>query len=505
MRTQLSRRRADKGVMRVRSHVPLVPLLTLGILLVAACSKTNPAVCCTTASDCAAVGLKDPKGCSDGLLCRGNQCIAETCATSADCDASAPYCASGSCEMMCMDDSQCPGFGQDTSDTFCVSGACVACRAGMNDCPTTAPVCDMGTCRACTADSDCASAVCDVDSGMCVAEDQIRYAGPSGNDANACTHAAPCTITKALNLVDAQHLWVRMLPGSYMPATVSIVNTNVKLVATGATLLNAGLSVGAQSDVDVRGLTVDASTQSVPITGIFCQPMNGAARLRLRAVRVQMNPNVSTAAALDSEALCNLQVSNSSFFGLTQFADQSSSVIDRSRFEGYWSVFANKANDSLTLHVTNSILVDPQLSPNLTPQVPGALSLYFAYDTLYTNKSTTILALCTGNGSGVAATSTVFFDNIFYAPNAFNAFAATSACTADTNVIYPEPPTVNSGTMAIVQDPKLVDPANGDFHLQAASPAIDAAKVTASDPPVDYDGTTRPQGTRDDIGAFEFK
>ena len=233
--------------------------------------------------------------------------------------------------MQCTDDSQCPGFGQQSSDTFCVSGACVSCRAGMNDCPATAPVCDMGACRACTADADCESTICDVDSGMCVAQVDVIYAGPAGTDADACTLSAPCTIAKALNLVDAQHLWLRMLPGAYMPPSISITNTNVKIVATGATL-----------------------------------------------------------------------------------------------------------------------------------------------------------------------------DNVFSAPNLPNAFAA-NGCTGDTNVVHPEQVTANPGTNAILQDPMLVDPVNGDFHLQAGSPAIDAAKVTASDPPVDYEGTTRPQGPRDDIGAFEAK
>ncbi|HLM83630.1 MAG TPA: LamG-like jellyroll fold domain-containing protein [Candidatus Bathyarchaeia archaeon] len=52
-------------------------------------------------------------------------------------------------------------------------------------------------------------------------------------------------------------------------------------------------------------------------------------------------------------------------------------------------------------------------------------------------------------------------------------------------------------------DPKFVNVANKDFHLQSASPAIGAA--LASDAPgSDFDGLTRPQGTGYDAGAFEY-
>jgi hypothetical protein len=53
-------------------------------------------------------------------------------------------------------------------------------------------------------------------------------------------------------------------------------------------------------------------------------------------------------------------------------------------------------------------------------------------------------------------------------------------------------------------DPKLAGPASNDYHLQLNSPAIDAADPAATPTP-DFDGTSRPQGARSDMGAFEFK
>ncbi|MCB9768465.1 MAG: hypothetical protein H6752_09735 [Candidatus Omnitrophica bacterium] len=50
-------------------------------------------------------------------------------------------------------------------------------------------------------------------------------------------------------------------------------------------------------------------------------------------------------------------------------------------------------------------------------------------------------------------------------------------------------------------DPLFVDPENGDYHLQAASPCIDAGTDTGLT--TDFDGNSRPIG-RYDMGAFEF-
>jgi chitodextrinase len=52
-------------------------------------------------------------------------------------------------------------------------------------------------------------------------------------------------------------------------------------------------------------------------------------------------------------------------------------------------------------------------------------------------------------------------------------------------------------------DPKLVDPANGDFSLQSSSPAIDAG-ATITEVSADFNNTSRPQGSVYEIGAFEY-
>jgi hypothetical protein len=57
------------------------------------------------------------------------------------------------------------------------------------------------------------------------------------------------------------------------------------------------------------------------------------------------------------------------------------------------------------------------------------------------------------------------------------------------------------GVGNIEGDPKFVDPANGDYHLQRGSPCIDSGTDTGLDH--DFDGNFRPIGDYD-MGAFEF-
>jgi hypothetical protein len=374
----------------------------------------------------------------------------------------------------------------------------------MNDCPMSAPICDTGSCRGCAIDSECASNICDVDTGTCVADTSVRYADPNGQVANDCSSAAPCTLAKALSIIDIQHPWLRMLPGVYANASITIGNESIRIVGTGATLIpptgtqNTGVVLTTGANASIRGLVVGSAGNLVQ--AFQCAPPSGTANVVLRNVSGLTAGAAALVVALDVEKLCTAKIEESNFVGLVQFADGSSSVVDRSRFSGSWTV---SGTSSLQLQVSNTTFVEPTLAPSLSSTAPpGSFKLYFAYNTFYST-DTSFAAFCGANGP--AGTNLTFIDNIFYAPSSMNAFSATSGCTADTNVVYPHASAANPGSNPITLDPKLVDAANGDFHLQPSSPAIDMAKPTANDPPVDIDGTTRPQGAAYDIGAYEYK
>jgi MYXO-CTERM domain-containing protein len=60
--------------------------------------------------------------------------------------------------------------------------------------------------------------------------------------------------------------------------------------------------------------------------------------------------------------------------------------------------------------------------------------------------------------------------------------------------------TASNNTLA---DPRFVNAAGNDYHLQSGSPAIDQA-VGTDVAAVDYDGRARPFGVAADLGAYEF-
>jgi hypothetical protein len=431
----------------------------------------------------------------------------------------------GQCGESCNDDSQCPVAAQDPGQSICVSGACVECRADPDckgatpacvnnscvqcraaaDCPVVAPVCDANMCRACKLDADCPSNACDVDSGQCVAETQIRYASPTGLDTNDCSIAAPCTPTQAYNTVDAGHPWLRMLPGMYMSPQVTVTGKAVRIIATGATMSSTSgsatsISIGPNGSASIRGLAVYLGPSSTSSSGLLCVPTSGSGVLILEDVTITIDNSGPTVAALAVGPNCMLTLARSSLTGATQLQENSTSVIDRGRFAGHFEVMTNHATAGISVVVTNSVFVDTNFAPSLGSTASGQ-SINIENSTFYSS-TTSLAGACAF--STLPATAMTLTNNIFYAPNAPNALRIDSSCTADTNVAYPQ--TTNSaGANAIVLDPKLVDAVIGDFHLQAGSPAIDAAKTTATPPTEDFDGTMRPQGARNDIGAFEFK
>ncbi|HMG36659.1 MAG TPA: right-handed parallel beta-helix repeat-containing protein [Blastocatellia bacterium] len=78
------------------------------------------------------------------------------------------------------------------------------------------------------------------------------------------------------------------------------------------------------------------------------------------------------------------------------------------------------------------------------------------------------------------------------------------------NIVFNfEQPLTDSTGLAVLEtnligvDPSFVDAASGDFHLNGASPAVDAG-TTAPQVSTDRDGIARPQGQGYDVGAIEF-
>jgi hypothetical protein len=452
-------------------------LLLLISLLGVACTKPNPNICCVDEADCAAHGLDEVAPCAPGLLCRGNQCIAEACGSGVDCDASAPYCHDGRCQESCAADLDCPGFYQEANAVYCVSGTCVGCR-GSEDCANPVPVCDTGACRGCASDAECTSSVCDIDAGVCVDESKVVYASPDGMETNGCGHANPCTLAAAFTQVSATGKpWLRMLPGSYPSAGTVNMNGTFTLVGSGSTL-GGGLTALTNANVTVRGLTI---TQLVQCSS------GGSTALTLRNVRVTNVVSGTGPNGVCQLVLREVEMSADVYVGYNTVAQ-----IDRSRLQLVHLV-RDPQSAGFSFRMTNCFAKGLDLSALGS----AATTVYVAYNTFSSNGT-----MVTCDSDSTTPVGITFINNIFYGTGTLDAVANNGTrCIFDTNIEYPQTSPVGQG--AIVNDPKLVDPIAANFHLGAGSPALDAAKSITNEPAEDFEGTKRPQGSRNDIGAIE--
>lgn len=465
-------------------------LLVLALILAACGSKQNPAVCCTDAANCEAQGLTTEAMCTDGLICRGNTCVAEDCTTSADCEAGAPFCpSSGLCAMTCDADAECPGFGGAATNVYCEMGACVECR-DATDCGVDKPVCSNGACRGCQADDECASQICSA-GGTCAVADEIVYLDPAGVDGGQCTAVAPCkTLKFGLSLVSATRQLVSMHSGAYTesPAQLLALNTSATLVDIHGH--NSQISVSYGDNYNYQ-FTISATLRDLSINA----PNGGGAILFLTSQSAAFElDNVELSGAPGNVMGASAAVGSAISLkgGLTaqnvRIHDAGTGIAD----EGALTA------DGLVIHDTNHAIVVGQLQQaNL--QAKNAL-LYDAQDT----------ALLIQNGIGSFSFSTIASTISAAGTQAAAADCNNSGVAISSSILWSpgtHPVQVNCNTTTSISgppgpDPQFVNFAAKDFHLAVGSPAIDQA-VTG--PAYDFEGDARPQGAKFDYGADEYK
>jgi hypothetical protein len=394
---------------------------------------------------------------------------------------------------------------------------CVQCVAS-DDCSDAAPVCDLttNTCRGCVADGDCASSVCDSSNGTCVDESKIFYASPTGGDGNACSHTDPCSIAHAIASVDSTRTTVRMLPGNYT-TNVTITGKALWLDGNNATLTASttgnGIEVNDGAHVKVTGLdVVDLNTDVTNENAIRCEVIASGA-----ATPVLELDGISIDAAKVSlfAAPCTVNATGSTFHvratGLASVAafaggaDGTSAItIDRCVLDGGNGVLSYSSS---TISVTNSLI------ENMTGSNGGLLGSSFFTDPqappgiLIASFVTLVNApLICGNGVPVClggSAAGVCIDDSIITAAAGNAVTGT-ACAVNYSIAFPQSAALTGGHDQQNVDPRFLDAANDKFELSASSPAIDAADPAATDT-IDLLGTARPQGLRDDLGAYEYK
>lgn len=434
-------------------------------------------------TDCTAKDPGKPICAADG------SCVAG-CFESGDCPVSAP---------ICSDERQCePCDDAGTGDDDCEErdsalprctgdGTCVECL-GDDDCDGATPVCEpeSDACRACAQHSECASEVCDRDSGACVEPDNIVYVDDAaGADGPSCgTQGSPCaTIAGAqggLAKVTGTRTTVLVRPGTYIEAVVVNGGQTVALVGTGTVsppLDSAGLAVSNGSDVSVEGLTVANASGNSDADGVRCTGSSS------------------------SVALLEMSVSDNDAIGVE--VTDCALTIRRSKVSANQGGGISISNAPFTL-VNNFIISNGKAGAGGTTFGGVQINNSSATSTqlLSFNTIADSLAQPTALSSGVFCTTSTAMtasNNIVYAGTGGQATLA-----GNCSWTYSDIDGGQAGTGNIAEPPLFVDAMNGDFHLEATSPCRNAADPDAT-LDVDYDGDARPEPVsgRRDIGADE--
>jgi hypothetical protein len=334
----------------------------------------------------------------------------------------------------------------------------------------------------------------------------VVYAYPTGLDTATCTKADPCSIAHAFAVASGDRHTIKLEPGSY---TASIAPTNGVFIVDGrgATLTaptNApAFVVAVNVNLTLFGLSIVEPNTGVNANAIECVSGSAMAILALDHVTIDTEGSAifNCGFSMTQSVVRGGNPAAAPFiFGLT-------STIDRSLFDGGNGLVFDGA--TTVAHITNSVVAN---QTGTTGAFSGAEFLGGEIGSLNVSFSTVINSkvICGSTGSPVCAGGTsagTCLDNSVVFNGATGAPADTftgAACTANHTLVFPQATTLAGANNKPGVNPMLKDPGNGDYHLKAGSPAIDAADPIVFGTP-DFDGTPRPQGPRSDMGAFELR
>lgn len=461
------------------------------------------------------------------------------CTESSQCGLATPICTDALCAL-CVPgssgDSDCaakdPGMPNCGGD-----GRCYECTRSFDCNNPNMPVCDSATktCKGCDDHGQCASGVCEMQSGVCEAGVDVIHVdvtlgsdGPvcgDGPDAAACKHLDGAQ--GAFAKVQGTRRIIAMALGNYIGDEIlEAAGLEATLYGNGASIFPASFVVGpaldvsGNSDLVLHDLVLRGGNGGGSGMGVRCLDSG----IEFHNVVIRENDNAGVTASncaltFDKSAIRGndregLKIEdsilifqesslvNSSLLGL--IAEDSSIEMTR-------STVSNNSAGGLHLSATDFVVENTVISKNgnkiMNPadfaggivirNIGAVAPQIIRHSTVVDNSSPNQIAasgIDCGFGSFVDCTSNIVVGNEkTFGPSQIGGNCTTRFSNV-TGILLGE------GNISVA--PTFVAPGAGDYHLAAGSAGIDLADPS-SPTTVDIDNQSRPNGGGFDMGADE--
>lgn len=364
--------------------------------------------------------------------------------------------------IVCTDNSLCAApTGVCNTQTM----TCVQCtQAASSACTGTSPACGAdNACHACTAHSDCTSRLCLPD-GSCAAADSVAYVSvpPDGTANQTCSLASPCTSAAAGLATGRPYLKFHGVIDE--PVVVSGGRSVTFYGDPGAGLTRSmgnGAIVTIQDDrtsLSVYDLSISNAPNSTSGIGCLIPAGAGAPLLSLTRSRITNNPGGG------------VSISNGTFVIVGNVFFNNGGLMS-----SIGGISITTAASSVNRLDFNSFSLNTS-QDGVAPGIQCIVGAFTAKNNIMSDNRTPTLGANQFGGSCMHAYTIA------------------------------RPGTLPPGTGNGISDPLFVDPAKGDLHLQANSPARHAADPASDLTGIashDIDGNARVAPA--DIGAYQFR